>query len=175
MRIKGEEKMAFCKFCGGQLPENANNCPNCGAAVEDKQQQYQQNSSQQGGFMGADNSMEFDPADLDRPEKWSFFLAYLWILFFLPLVVCPDSKVGRFHANQGLLLLIFSAAVSVAAGIIGALGSIPFLGGVFSVIGGFLGSAGALVHLALFIVQLINIVNKKAVELPIIGKYRILK
>lgn len=29
-------------------------------------------------------------------------LAYL--LFFLPLVACPESEYGKFHANQSLLL-----------------------------------------------------------------------
>lgn len=35
--------------------------------------------------------------------------AYFWLLFFLPLVLTPDSGFGRFHANQALLNLIWGA------------------------------------------------------------------
>ena len=168
--------MAFCKFCGGELPEGANNCPNCGAAADrNTAGPGAQQEAPKVDIMGEDTSSGFDLADLDSPEKWTFILAYLWILFFMPLAVCPESKVGRFHANQGLLMLIFSAAVSVAAGIIGGLTWIPLLGHLFKVVAGFIGSAGALVHLAAFIYQTVNILNKKAVELPIIGKYRLIK
>ena len=171
--------MAFCKYCGGSLPEGANNCPNCGGEVN-KNAGFTNSSTQQQeqpkvDFMGADGTSEFDPADLDSPNKWAYILAYLWILFFLPLAVCPDSKVGRFHANQGLLMLIFSAAISIVAGIVGGLGWIPLLGNIFRVISGFLGSAGALIHVAAFIYQTVNILNKRAVELPLIGKYRLIK
>jgi hypothetical protein len=40
----------------------------------------------------------FDQADIEK-NKTMAGLAYL--LFFLPLVACPDSPFGRFHANQG--------------------------------------------------------------------------
>ena len=33
--------------------------------------------------------------------------AYLWVLFFLPLILIPRSQFGRFHANQALLNLIW--------------------------------------------------------------------
>lgn len=167
--------MAFCKYCGGTLPEGAINCPNCGGEVDKNAGSTQQQEAPKIDIMGADGTSEFDPADLDSPNKWTFFLAYLWILFFLPLVICPESKVGRFHANQGLIMLIFSAIVSMTAGVLGGFGWIPFLGGVFGVLANFLGSAGALIHLAAFIYQTVNILNKKAVELPIIGKFRIIK
>jgi uncharacterized membrane protein len=174
--------MAFCKICGGQIPDNANNCPNCGAPVNEnnqqqqqQQQQYQQANTEQRTFLGEDLSAQFDPSEVDSSDKWAYFLSYLWVLFFLPLVVCPQSKVGRFHANQGLLLLIFSAAVSVTAGVIGAFGFIPYIGGVFSVIAGITGSAGGVVHIVIFIFQLLNILNKKVVEIPIIGKFRLIK
>ena len=40
-------------------------------------------------------------------------LAYLGILFFLPLVAAPESKSGKFHANQSLVILLFSVAGSI--------------------------------------------------------------
>lgn len=169
--------MAFCKFCGGQLPEVANNCPNCGAEIpkEQKAQYNRQQQQQNTNIIGADTTSGFDQSDLDSSNKWSYILAYLWILFFLPLVVCPDSKVGRFHANQGLLLLIFSAIVGMVAGVVGGLAWIPVIGGMFGVFSSLLASAGGIVHLAAFIYQTVNILNLKAVELPLIGKFRLIK
>ena len=42
----------------------------------------------------------------DPVERMISAIAYLWVLFFLPLVLIPRSGFGRFHANQGLLNLI---------------------------------------------------------------------
>ena len=48
-------------------------------------------------------SPNIDPADIEK-NKTMAGLAYL--IFFLPLLACPDSKYGRYHANQALLLFI---------------------------------------------------------------------
>ena len=53
-------------------------------------------------------------------------LAYLGILFFLPLVFEPQSKIGRFHANQGLVLLLIGVAANILFHFI------PLFGGLFS-------------------------------------------
>jgi uncharacterized membrane protein len=101
----------------------------------------------------------FDKADIEK-NKTMAGLAYL--LFFLPLVTCPDSPFGRFHANQGLLLLIFGIGGSIILTIIPVLGWIllPFFG---------------IFYFVLIIMGLVNGLNGKAKELPLIGKYRILK
>ncbi len=66
---------------------------------------------------------------ISTKEKIVAALSYLWILFFLPLVLTPNSKFGRFHANQALLNLIFSVIVSV----LGVLFKwIPLIGGVIA-------------------------------------------
>ena len=44
------------------------------------------------------------PGDLIGDNKDMASLGY--ILFFIPLITCKDSKLGRYCANQGLLLLI---------------------------------------------------------------------
>lgn len=171
--------MAYCKYCGGQVPDGTQTCPNCGGTLDGTAQNAQQNTQQTppppgGSFMGADTSSAFDGADLAN-NKWCYILAYLWILFFLPLVVCPDSKVGRFHANQGLLIFIFTTACQVLAGLLGVFGGIPFIGALFGILAGILGWASGVIHLAAFIFALVNILDNKAVELPLIGKYRLIK
>ncbi len=102
---------------------------------------------------------QIDQADIDQ-NKVMGGLAYL--IFFLPLLVCPDSQFGRFHANQGLLLLIVGFAGSFILGIIPIIGWIilPFFG------------------LAVFILAiygLINGLNGKVKELPLFGHFRLIK
>ena len=62
-------------------------------------------------FESEDHTMEFDTQDAQDAKIWSV-LAYFGILFFLPLVAVPNSAYGKFHANQGLILLIFYVTLS---------------------------------------------------------------
>jgi hypothetical protein len=47
--------------------------------------------------------MNFDREDV-RAHKTVAALGY--VIFFLPLILCGDSRLGRYCANQGLLLLL---------------------------------------------------------------------
>lgn len=100
-----------------------------------------------------------DPGDIEQ-NKTMAGLAY--ILFFLPLLVCPDSKFGRYHANQALLLLILSFAGSTVLTII-------------PIIGWLLLPLFILGILVLAIMGLVNGFNGKVKALPIIGKFQLLK
>jgi len=82
-------------------------------------------------------------------------------LFFLPLIVCPDSKFGRFHANQGLLLLIVAFAGSFILTI--------------TIVGLFLVPFYSIAIFVFAIIGFINGLNGKAKELPLFGKFRIIK
>ncbi|NLC18735.1 MAG: hypothetical protein GX757_05850 [Clostridiales bacterium] len=110
------------------------------------------------GFIKEETN-NFERTDIDS-NKTIAGLAYL--LFFLPLIACPQSKFGRFHSNQSLLLLI----VSFAGNII--LGLIPFIGWVLMPIFN-------LVVFAVFIFGLVNGLSGKAVRLPLIGSFDIIK
>lgn len=101
----------------------------------------------------------YTPEDIEK-NKTIAGLAYL--LFFLPLIACPESKYTRFHANQSLLLLILGIAGNVILGII-------------PVIGWMLLPVFGLGVLALFIMGLVNGFGGKAKRLPLIGKFDILK
>lgn len=100
-----------------------------------------------------------DPEDVEK-NKVMAGLAYF--IFFLPLIVCSDSKYGKFHANQGLLLLIVSLIGNIILGII------PVIGWIILPI-------FELATLIFAIMGLINGLNGKAEELPIFGKYRLIK
>ncbi len=106
-----------------------------------------------------ENVSSYSAEDIEK-NKLISGLAY--IIFFLPLIVCPESPFGKYHANQGLLLLIVSVAGSILFGIL------PFIGWILS----------PLYSIAIFVFVIIGLVgamNGKAQELPLIGKYRILK
>ncbi len=51
----------------------------------------------------------------DIKEKLVSAVSYLWILFFLPLVIIPNSSFGRFHANQALLNLLWGIVFGILA------------------------------------------------------------
>lgn len=118
-------------------------------------------TEQKNGSQTVDTSTisTFDPEDINN-NKIMGGLAY--IIFFLPLLVCPNSKFGRFHANQGLLLLILGIAGTIVLSILPIIGWIllPFF---------------SIVVLILGIIGLVNGFNGKAKELPIIGKFKLLK
>ena len=97
-------------------------------------------------------------------------LAYFGILFFIPLVAAPQSRYGRFHANQGLLLLIVMVVLEIAAVIIGII--IPWYMYWLQAIVTFI---LWLPTIALFIIGLMNAINGKAKDLPVIGKDKIIK
>ena len=101
----------------------------------------------------------YSAEDIEK-NKTMAGLAYL--LFFLPLVACPESKYAKFHANQGLILLITSVAGIVI------LSLIPIIGWVLAPI-------FSIAVLVLGILGLINGFGGKAKRLPVIGKFNILK
>jgi len=92
-----------------------------------------------------------------------------YLVFFLPFILCRDSKLGRFCANQGLLLLI---ANILASALFGIFAGIPLIGWLFVL-------ASKLVRLALLVVGLLCMLqlttNSRAVELPFIGGFRIIR
>jgi len=176
--------MAFCNQCGAQIPDGANNCPSCGASVSGAAgannntnansagEQFQK-AAAAAASLGADHTSEFDPADIEA-NKVMCGLAYFGILFFLPLVACPsDSKYAKFHANQGLLLLLVCIAVGIVSGIFGTLGF--WVTGFFYVFSYIISSLGGLATLALMIIGMVNTFGGKAVELPIIGRITLIK
>jgi uncharacterized membrane protein len=101
----------------------------------------------------------YTPKDIEK-NKTMAGLSYF--LFFLPLIVCPESGYAKFHANQSLLLLITGVAGNVILGII------PVIGWMLMPIFGI----GILI---LGIMGLINGFGGKAKPLPLIGKFTILK
>ena len=162
--------MAFCGKCGQQQEDGVKFCKACGAAIGAQQQQSSQfdinnlNNTK-------DETASYDQEDINK-NKTMAGLAYL--LFFLPLIACPESKFAKFHANQGLVLLITGFVLSIAATILRGILNLFTLGFLWWFTR-LIPTAAGLITLVLFIVGLMNGLNGKAKELPIIGKIRIIK
>ena len=109
-----------------------------------------------------DSTAEYDQADINS-NKVMAILAYLGILFIIPLLAAKNSKFARFHTNQGIVLFIAAILVNIVASILGKI---------------HLGFIGWILDVVVFIFVLLGIINAaqgKAKELPFIGKYKILK
>lgn len=131
--------------------------------------QYQNNYNMQSS---SDFTGYFDQMDIEN-NKIISGLSYLGILFFLPLVAAPNSRFGKFHANQSLVLLISSVCVQILSyafsffynilpwSLYKLLRSVPKL--------------LSFVILIAFIYGLVTALMGKAKEIPVIGSIKIIK
>ena len=115
-----------------------------------------------------DFTAEMDPADIEKNKAIS---CVSYPLFFIPMLSCPDSKYGKFHANQGLLAFAACIAGWIVSTVIYMVFRMIFLWWLARLIG-FVISVSLIV---LIIVGIINAYSGKARELPFIGSIRILK
>lgn len=174
--------MALCKNCGAQIEDNVKFCPQCGATAESigvQQTQPPQNEAAQNNFSAkfaslnntADTTAEFDANDVTQ-NKAMAILAYFGPLVLIPIFAAKGSKFARYHSNQGLLLLIACTAWSIVYSIINwiILAISWRLYFISSIIGIF-----SIVFIVLAVIGIVNAANGKAKELPVIGKYKILK
>jgi uncharacterized membrane protein len=149
--------MAFCSSCGAKLEDDAKFCASCGAKTG-ASEKAQPNVNVQETFDKImdtpDTTAEFDADDINN-NKVMAVLAYIWILFLVPLLVAKDSKFARYHANQGIILFLASIVISVV-------GIIPVLGWIVSAVGG-------IIVFVLAIIGIINAAKGNAKQLPIIG------
>ncbi len=118
-----------------------------------------------------DTTQEYDPQDIEK-NKFMAILAYFGILVIIPILAAKESKFARFHANQGLILcvaaILYSVCYSILSAILFAISwRLAFLMSIVGLLG--------LIFLYWFIVGIINAANGKAKELPLIGKYQLLK
>lgn len=178
--------MAFCINCGQKLEEDAKFCPGCGKAVspaagepQSNANPYHQKSVEENlrdGFQQWNNTSDFtkecDAFDI-KNNKAAAICSYLGILVLVPILSAKNSKFARFHANQGLVLLLFSIAYNIVTGVIKNVlrwSIFPLYSiakALFPLI--------SLVFVVLMIIGIINAANGKAKELPIIGKITLLK
>ena len=96
-----------------------------------------------------------DPQDIEKNKVYAI-LAYIGILFLVPLLAAKDSPYAKFHTNQGLVLFLLEVILSVVWWI-------PFLG---------------LLWIAVVVFAVMGIINAAQGEckpLPIIGEIELIK
>lgn len=99
----------------------------------------------------------------DSQHKALAILGYIIpILFFIPLVTeAKNNTFAKFHANQQLNLLIFWVLINIVA-------IIPILGWLVYMV-------GVIAGVVFLIMGVVNAANMQQKELPLIGKYRLIK
>jgi uncharacterized membrane protein len=199
--------MIYCSKCGVQLLDEAVFCSACGASVakpEGAQQQasqqqasqqqasqqqasQQQYTSQQGYGQGYSQTYVNynDPIADANANKVYGILAYLGILVLISIFAAPkESKYSRFHANQGLVLVIVEVGVAAILGILQGILTAIFINAyvyvwlvppVFGLMFGLLWLAYTAGCITFIVLGIINAANNKLKPLPIIGKYTILR
>lgn len=139
--------MAFCKECGAPMEENVHACPACGAA-----------EAPAAPVAPVQEAPAFDPADIEK-NKVMAVLAY--IIFLIPLLAAKDSPFAKFHTNQGLILFLAGIAVAILS--------------VIPIIGWIIGIVAPIAITVLAVIGIIAAYKGEAKELPLIGKFKILK
>lgn len=172
--------MAYCGKCGTQMDDGLKFCPACGASTEiPKAETQQQTQAAQNDFSAkiqnfnntADTTAEFDAQDINS-NKAMAILAYFGPLVLIPIFAAKGSKFARYHSNQGLVLLIAAIAYGIAYNIISAIilaisWRLLFITTIIGLV--------SIVITVLAIIGIINAATGKAKELPLIGKFKILK
>lgn len=179
--------MVFCARCGRKLNDGTKFCPGCGAPVQaqggqtlrtdgarsvsaSSNSQSQQSQSWEKLSQGKDLSGEFRADDIEQ-NKLLAVLSYFSLLVILPIFLAKESKYARFHANQGMILMIVTMGWQFASSMLSLAFSrfwwqlrfvLPFTGIVYILL------------LVLFVMGVANALSGKAKELPLIGKFRIL-
>lgn len=160
--------MTYCSKCATTLEDGLKFCPACGEAVAAKPvaspvDTASSNEDAVGEKLKQLNNTKdetegFDKADIEK-NKIMAVLAY--IIFLIPLIAAKESPFARFHTNQGLLLVIAAVILSVIA-------AVPVIGWIIAPVIG-------IAVTVLAVIGILNALNGKAKELPLIGKFRILK
>ncbi|SKB82725.1 Uncharacterized membrane protein [Lachnospiraceae bacterium] len=144
----------ICKNCGAPIDAGATECRYCRTPVGSTPDMVNNSYSQGNAFNGAKSDEE--------EHKIHAILAYLGILVLVPILAAKDSPFARFHANQGLILLIVNIASTVIFSMLPSMFSIARTGI----------SIGTFV---LMIMGIINAANLRTQKLPVIGDITILK
>ncbi len=174
--------MAFCGNCGKEVKDGIKFCPECGAtmpapkaaeqtapAAEDLTDKVKNLNNT------ADTTSEFDPKDIEKNKLMSI-LAYCSWLVLIPMFAAKDSKYTRFHVNQGIVLAIAEIAWWILQFVLVFLLALilPKLGFLRDIVG-FVGWLLNIAFLIEAVLGILNAVGGKAKELPLIGKFKILK
>ncbi len=166
--------MAFCRKCGIEIEDSAKFCPACGEPTHDDPFETAKNTAES-KFNELNDTEDctdkYEKSDIEDNKIISLF-AYAGILILVPVIGAKGSPFAQFHIAQGINLIIAEVIIAAAIGVLSAIFSFSAsLGAIISIISG----VTELAILALIIIGVINCLNGRAKELPVIGKWKIIK
>lgn len=116
----------------------------------------------------------YDKKDIEDGKAMGI-LAYLGFLSLIPFFAEKKNKFVVYHAKQGLNLFILTAGAAIAVFILSSIiAYMPILWGLLFITS-LLSTAVGIFTLVMSILGIIQVVNGKAEELPLIGKIKIIK
>lgn len=129
-------------------------------------------------FDGKDYTRKFKYPEAKRC-RFECLCACTGVMFFIPLVSIPESRYGRYWANQGLLILLIELICFVIGmilgGIFGLLSLIPFVGIVFKILKTAATVLLILITAVYIITSVVNVLKCRAKDIPFVGFVRIIK
>lgn len=141
----------FCPKCGTQVSENERFCPVCGEPVGEGTNKINDE----------DKTAMFAGEDTGRVNVLSALCYVSFMFIFLGLLLEPDSKFLRYHINQSIVIFIFSIICLVV-------GIIPIIGWIAGIVGSIMG-------IVFTIMGIVRAYKREAKDLPIIGKYTVVR
>ncbi len=170
--------MPYCRKCGKPVNESDLYCSACGSKTEpdinEKASSAFNNFTEKVSDFNntEDSTNSFNEQDIKDNKVLSVF-AYLGILVLIPIFGASESPFARFHANQGLVLLIAEIAYGILNAVVSGI-SVALLGILGMLVSAILNILN-LAFLALIIIGIINVINGKAKQLPVIGGITLFK
>lgn len=122
---------------------------------------------------------EFEEQDINNNKVLSLF-SYLGILVLIPILAAKDSKFAKFHANQGLVIIIAGIALEVINIIINVIFNftiykIAIVGTILSILVSLIFWILSILLLVLVVYGIVSACQGKAVRFPFVDKLTIIK
>ena len=157
--------MANCQFCGSEIPNGANKCPNCGGSVPF-------NNGSEYSCNDYDYDYEYEDA---RKNRWYGVLSYLGIMFLIPFLCARNSAFAKYHCNQGIILYIFSTVLSLLSNVaVYGMSNLVLPDGLINIYDTFT----IALNLLIWILRILGIIHALRYEkkpLPVIGGFNLIK
>lgn len=134
--------MKACSYCGQDVKDSCTVCPKCKRPItapdaevfpelrgSRKKKNINEDKAQaermaQAALAPDDPEAELlkiqnDQKSVLRERRRLAAVAYTGLLFFIPLYACKDKEYAKFHANQGLVILILLLIGTILSGAVG--------------------------------------------------------
>ena len=183
-------KIKFCTNCGEQLEEHDNFCAKCGTSVNGSSTSFDDIAKKASATVEKvldteDNTKEYSKKDIDNYRAMAI-IGYFGPLALLPYFGQKNSKFAQFHAINGMNLFIWEIVYYFLYGIVENFCSIFKISGAVTINGLYSVSSIpwyfrfplSIIGFILVTLSIIGIVFAacgKAKELPVIGKFKIIR